>query len=397
MPAAVEALNGSDRLDRVGSVRRSRLRAVYAVSTRTCGTHWAGPRCVQARARAQSGMLGAMSVDREFREVVGAFATGVCVVTSEHHGHPAGMTLNSFTSVSLEPLLVLVSLAHGSRTLEKATASQRFAVNILHRRQQDVALDFAKRGADFPAHHAMQDRFGYFAVRALARAAALRGDRDRARGRPRPRDRRGRVVRGLGRRAARLPPRRVRRPRRGRPRAERARDRARQQHRLVARLAARAGFAAQNAVEQRKEVLVELLARAGRLGRGDRRRLGGDRGRRERDVERVDRRAGHLLLLGGHGDGEREGDLVHPVVIRADPELEVRALDGVLQLAQIGCRRTGATARRGEEEQLEDALDVDLARDLVGLEAFHLLARGFRVAESFAGSPIIVKAALQPA
>ena len=60
------------------------------------------------------------------------------------------MTLNSFTSVSLEPLLVLVSLAHGSRTLEKATASQRFAVNILHRRQQDVALDFAKRGAEFP-------------------------------------------------------------------------------------------------------------------------------------------------------------------------------------------------------------------------------------------------------
>jgi flavin reductase (DIM6/NTAB) family NADH-FMN oxidoreductase RutF len=111
-------------------------------------------------------MLGAMSgVDREFREVVGAFATGVCVVTSEHHGHPAGMTLNSFTSVSLEPLLVLVSLAHGSRTLEKATSSQRFAVNILHRKQQDVALDFAKRGADFPAQHAMQDRFGYFAVR----------------------------------------------------------------------------------------------------------------------------------------------------------------------------------------------------------------------------------------
>ena len=104
-------------------------------------------------------------VDREFREVVGAFATGVCVVTSEHHGHPAGMTLNSFTSVSLEPLLVLVSLAHGSRTLESAVASERYAVNILHRRQQDVALAFAKRGAEFPREHALPDRFGYFAVR----------------------------------------------------------------------------------------------------------------------------------------------------------------------------------------------------------------------------------------
>ena len=116
--------------------------------------------------RVESVTLGPMSgVDRDFREVVGAFATGVCVVTTEDHGHPAGMTLNSFTSVSLEPLLVLVSLAHGSRTLEKATASRRFAVNILHRRQSDVALEFAKRGGEFPRQHAMEDRFGYFAVR----------------------------------------------------------------------------------------------------------------------------------------------------------------------------------------------------------------------------------------
>ena len=54
----------------------------------------------------------------DFRDVVGAFATGVTVVTSRVGDTFAGMTLNSFTSVSLDPLLVLVSLAHGTRTLE---------------------------------------------------------------------------------------------------------------------------------------------------------------------------------------------------------------------------------------------------------------------------------------
>jgi flavin reductase (DIM6/NTAB) family NADH-FMN oxidoreductase RutF len=57
-----------------------------------------------------------------FRGCVGEFATGVTVVTAEHEGLSAGMTLNSFTSVSLEPLLVLVSLGTGSRTLHATSA-----------------------------------------------------------------------------------------------------------------------------------------------------------------------------------------------------------------------------------------------------------------------------------
>ena len=59
----------------------------------------------------------------DFRDVVGAFATGVTVVTSRVGDTHAGMTLNSFTSVSLDPLLVLVSLAHGTRTLEMVAAA----------------------------------------------------------------------------------------------------------------------------------------------------------------------------------------------------------------------------------------------------------------------------------
>ncbi|MDX6591413.1 MAG: hypothetical protein QOJ13_609 [Gaiellales bacterium] len=101
----------------------------------------------------------------DFRECVGAFATGVTVVTTRAQGHDAGMTLNSFTSVSLDPLLILISLAHKTRTLEAITTSQRFAVNVLHRNQRDVALAFAKPGAPFPDGYTVQDPHGFVVVR----------------------------------------------------------------------------------------------------------------------------------------------------------------------------------------------------------------------------------------
>ena len=104
------------------------------------------------------------SVRLDFREVVGAFATGVTVVTSRVGESHAGMTLNSFTSVSLDPLIVLVSFAHGTRTLEMVRRSNRYAVNVLHRRQRDVALAFAKPGAPFPPGFTIVDPAGYVAV-----------------------------------------------------------------------------------------------------------------------------------------------------------------------------------------------------------------------------------------
>lgn len=100
-----------------------------------------------------------------FRRCVGSFPTGVCVVTSEREGRPAGMTLNSFTSVSLDPLLVLVSLGHGSRTLEAVRASGRFAVSMLQRGQHQVALDFATRGDVFPENHVRRTEDGFVLIR----------------------------------------------------------------------------------------------------------------------------------------------------------------------------------------------------------------------------------------
>lgn len=101
---------------------------------------------------------------RDFRDCLGAFATGVCVVIAETSGRPQGMTLNSFASVSLEPPLVLVSLATGTRTLAAVREAGRFAISVLHRRQQDVANAFAKRGAAFPAELALRDPDGYVVV-----------------------------------------------------------------------------------------------------------------------------------------------------------------------------------------------------------------------------------------
>ena len=134
---------------------------------------------------------------RDFRDCVAAFATGVCVVTTHRHDRPAGMTLNSFTSVSLDPMLIVVSLAHGTRTLETVAASERFAVSILHRRQRDTALAFAKRGGEFPLDHAVKDPHGYWVVPHSLAILRCHVDAGGARRRSRPRARRGGSLRGL--------------------------------------------------------------------------------------------------------------------------------------------------------------------------------------------------------
>jgi flavin reductase (DIM6/NTAB) family NADH-FMN oxidoreductase RutF len=115
-----------------------------------------------------SGRKSSEALVSAFRGCVGEFATGVTVVTAEHEGLSAGMTLNSFTSVSLEPLLVLVSLGSGSRTLHATSASGRFAVSILSRGQREVALDFSEAGAPFPAGHVARDREGFLPVSGAA-------------------------------------------------------------------------------------------------------------------------------------------------------------------------------------------------------------------------------------
>ncbi|MCZ4354761.1 flavin reductase [Roseovarius aestuarii] len=86
---------------------------------------------------------------RRLRQAFGSFATGVTVVTAhDADGAPIGFTANSFTSVSLDPPLLLVCLAKSSGNLTSFSQAQRFAVNILKDTQRDVSARFASRVED---------------------------------------------------------------------------------------------------------------------------------------------------------------------------------------------------------------------------------------------------------
>ena len=94
---------------------------------------------------------------REFRNALGQFATGVCVITAHPEGwQPFGVTVNSFASVSLDPPLVLWSLQNNSELFAAFEAAGSYAVNILRADQQALADQYAKRGDHHlhPAHHA---------------------------------------------------------------------------------------------------------------------------------------------------------------------------------------------------------------------------------------------------
>jgi flavin reductase (DIM6/NTAB) family NADH-FMN oxidoreductase RutF len=84
-----------------------------------------------------------------FRRVMGSFPTGITVLTVEHEpGQVHGMTANSFTSVSLDPLLILVCIDHNARLLSYLKTQRRFGVNILKDSQKALSEHFAKPQLD---------------------------------------------------------------------------------------------------------------------------------------------------------------------------------------------------------------------------------------------------------
>jgi flavin reductase (DIM6/NTAB) family NADH-FMN oxidoreductase RutF len=86
---------------------------------------------------------------RAFRHALGAFATGVAVVTTGTPEGPLGITANSFTSVSMEPPLVLWCPAKWSRRYAPFAQARHFAIHILGADQRDVAEGFSREGAAF--------------------------------------------------------------------------------------------------------------------------------------------------------------------------------------------------------------------------------------------------------
>jgi flavin reductase (DIM6/NTAB) family NADH-FMN oxidoreductase RutF len=91
----------------------------------------------------------ARSVDEvAFREAIAHFATGVTVITTTQDGKPAGMTASAVSSVSLDPVLLLVCINHTLPTHVAIESSRRFVVNVLGEGQQELALHFARRSPD---------------------------------------------------------------------------------------------------------------------------------------------------------------------------------------------------------------------------------------------------------
>lgn len=87
--------------------------------------------------------------EHAFRHALSHFATGVTAITAlDDRGELCGLTANAFSSVSLNPPLVLACISHGARCYEAIRASGRFSVHILRSDQDDVARGFARKGAD---------------------------------------------------------------------------------------------------------------------------------------------------------------------------------------------------------------------------------------------------------
>lgn len=98
---------------------------------------------------AESGEAGAVD-GRALRRTLGQFATGVTVVTAAHPetGEIVGMTANSFSSVSLDPPLVLWSIVREAKSLPVFLQASHFAINILSEEQLDHSNRFSKPGSD---------------------------------------------------------------------------------------------------------------------------------------------------------------------------------------------------------------------------------------------------------
>lgn len=91
----------------------------------------------------------------DFRKAMGTFATGVTVITLDSEGDVHGMTANAFTSVSLDPMMILVCVNRQARTHAHLHAKKRFGVNVLSENQRTVSEYFARpdradRAAEVP-------------------------------------------------------------------------------------------------------------------------------------------------------------------------------------------------------------------------------------------------------
>jgi flavin reductase (DIM6/NTAB) family NADH-FMN oxidoreductase RutF len=87
-------------------------------------------------------------IPEDFKGALGSWAAGVTVVTTRHDGHVYGLTVSSFSSLSVDPLLVLVCIMNTNRLMEMLRHSQKFAVSILAEGQDEISGYFSKSGRE---------------------------------------------------------------------------------------------------------------------------------------------------------------------------------------------------------------------------------------------------------
>lgn len=109
---------------------------------------------------------------RTFRNAAGQFLTGVTIVTAVGpDGEKLGLTANSFTSVSLDPPLVLISIDKSLSSYEELMQAEGYAVHILSTEQQELSTLFATRGAD--KFGSVETRDGLYGAPLLPEAMAV--------------------------------------------------------------------------------------------------------------------------------------------------------------------------------------------------------------------------------
>lgn len=109
-----------------------------------------------------------MTVQSQLKEALSRYPSGVVIVTTrDQEQTPRGFTASSFTSVSMDPPMVLICLAAGAECHPHFVSSDVFAVSVLRPEHQDLAMTFAKRG---------EDKFANSALRANERGLAVVND-----------------------------------------------------------------------------------------------------------------------------------------------------------------------------------------------------------------------------
>src|ERR1041384_3281988 len=103
----------------------------------------AGPDSERRRQQNRGEAEGALIDTREFRQTVGQFATGVTVIATEIEGTVHALTANSFTSLSLDPPMVLFCVGKSTRTGQLINRGAWSCVNVLHEGQRYLSTYFA--------------------------------------------------------------------------------------------------------------------------------------------------------------------------------------------------------------------------------------------------------------